>query len=221
MCPSSGGAPGACARAEQVQRRDAVARLVGDGLDLLVRQRERVRRRLLEPHAGDTRQADPSCAATAPRSRCAARSRRTARPRTAHRPHSPRTGPTARPMRRPSRAAAASRVVAGHQRAHDVDLRRHRVRAHQAVQRVDERHDVAPLRHGHGDLQRSLGLLHEPEAHLRHDAEVRLRENAVDPRTQAVLEQLRSSSPAAIAPMPVRTTSPVGSTTSMPQCASK
>ena len=52
---------------------------------------------------------------------------------------------------------------------------------------LDERHDVPPFRHEHGAAAVRFGLRHQPKAHLRDDAEIRLAEQARDIRPEAVL----------------------------------
>ena len=51
----------------------------------------------------------------------------------------------------------------------------------------DERHDVAPFRHEHGAATIGFGLWHQPEAHLRDDAEVGLAEQSRDVRSEPYL----------------------------------
>ena len=62
-----------------------------------------------------------------------------------------------------------------------------RAAEHQLAQRVDHRPEVVVTRHHHPARQVALRLGHQPDAHLRDDAEVRLEEEAVERRPEAPL----------------------------------
>ena len=97
---------------------------------------------------------------------------------------------------------------------------------HDALERearedLHERHDVVVLRHADLARHRRLGLRHQPEAHLRDDAQVRLREQPVGRRPARRTGSVATSSRSAARPCRCARTSPFASTTSMPQCAPK
>ena len=78
---------------------------------------------------------------------------------------------------------------------------------------LDERDDVVVAEYERLAFDIRLGLGHQPDAHLGHDPEVRLREDAVEVGAVAVLELLPRLE-SGRAPMPVRTSSPPPVTTS-------
>jgi hypothetical protein len=82
---------------------------------------------------------------------------------------------------------AYGREEAAEQRAAELRHAVHDAAILEKIQNIDERNQVLVLRHAHGAGEIGVGLRHEPEAHLRDDAEVRLREQSVDPRTRAEL----------------------------------
>ena len=90
---------------------------------------------------------------------------------------------------------------------------------HQAAQGVDDRAEVVVAPDPQPERHVALGLRHQPDAHLRDDAEVRLHEELVERSGRGRACRRATSGCPASRPCPVRITSPFASTTSMPHYA--